>query len=54
MILYQYLCLVCDTLNHIHWEITHNGNAPCCCECGEGWGVNYKFIKTLEVEEDGK
>jgi DNA-directed RNA polymerase subunit RPC12/RpoP len=45
--LYVYLCTNCDTLNHIHWQITEF-NEPHCCECSER--NFYKFIAVLEAK----
>jgi hypothetical protein len=52
MILYQYKCMKCDTLNHIHWEVEEERQTPFCCECGRDNVENYIFIQTLEVKEN--
>jgi Zn ribbon nucleic-acid-binding protein len=52
MILYKYLCTNCDTLNHIHWAIEKDYEAPFCCECGQYKRTKYKFIKKVEVMEN--
>jgi hypothetical protein len=46
--LYVYLCTYCDTLNHIHWKIVEDHQAPYCCECGEK--EFFKFVEVLEVK----
>jgi hypothetical protein len=49
MLLYQYLCTNCDTLNQIHWTIDEDYQAPYCCECGERYA--FVFKKILEVKD---
>ena len=50
MELYVYQCKECDTLNNIYWKINEWYQAPYCCECGQDFADNYKFVEVLEAK----
>lgn len=54
MTLYKFLCLDCETLNHIHWDfrLGIEYGAPCCCECGQEERDRYEFKGSIEIEEE--